>query len=502
MKKPIVLTILDGYGLAPNNQGNAIAKAKKPNLDLLFQKYPHCLLHASGASVGLPEGQMGNSEVGHLNIGAGKVVHTGLSLINKSIANNKFKINNKFLEIIKFAQLNNSTIHIMGLLSPGGVHSHENHLWELLDLMYEHKIKKVSVHVFGDGRDVKPASITSSLIKLYDKLNKYNYDLASIMGRVYAMDRDKMFDKTSYAYDAILGQINNKFSSAIDYVEKQYKNNITDEFLEPAININDNVNFLKDNDAVIFFNFRPDRARQLSHLLVGSNLYDYNKHIKLKNIKLLTMMKYEGIDKATVAYEAIQVKNPLGKVIANNDFKQLRIAETQKYAHVTFFMDGGNDIQLKNSDRILIESKKIKDFSEAPEMSAIEITDKLIDVLPNYDLVIVNYANPDMVGHTGVMDATIKAIEILDTQIGRLYEKIKSVGGIMMLTSDHGNAEIMLDELDNPSTKHTTSDVPFLVTDLSFKFKDLDRKLANLSPTILKYMNIDIPDDYEEESLF
>lgn len=495
-KKPIVLCIIDGLGLREEKQGNGFKLAKTPTFDNLFSDYPNSIIQASGEFVGLPKGQMGNSEVGHLNIGAGEIVYTGLSLIGKEIQDGKFKNNKYFIEAFKDVKKNNSTLHLMGLLSPGGVHSLEEHLFLLIDAAYEYGLKKVSVHVFGDGRDVAPQSIKPSMKKLENQLNKYNFDLASISGRFYSMDRDKMFDRNEKAYQALLGKANNKFLSGLEYVEQQYKKNITDEFLEPAIN--EKANFIKDGDSVIFFNFRPDRARQLTHLLIGSNVYTEKPSIPVKINKFVSMMKYEGIN-TLVAYSEMEVKNPIGKVISEMGLKQLRLAETQKYAHVTFFMDGGKDVIYKNMDRIMIDSLKVESYADAPQMSAKEITDELIEKGKDYDLVIMNFANPDMVGHTGNLNSTIKAVEILDSQIKRIKDWIEKIDGTLFITADHGNAEITEDENDNPATKHTSSPVMLITTDKKIKLKN--GKLANIAPTILDYMNIEKPESMNEESL-
>jgi len=430
--------------------------------------YPNSVLKAAGKEVGLPEGQIGNSEVGHLNIGAGQIVYTGLSLIQKALDDKSFYKNEAFLKSAKHAEKNNGTVHVMGLMSPGGVHSLDIHVFEILKTLHNEGIKNVTVHAFTDGRDVAPRSVITTLEKLQKDLDEYGYKLGSIQGRLYAMDRDAMFEKTEKAYEAIRGNATNTFTNVIDYINSQYNDkDLNDEFIEPAINATEGTNFLKDGDSIILFNFRPDRSRQLAHLFVGSKLYDVKPKNPVKNIQLTIMMPYEGIDNADVAFDSMEVKTPIGLILADAGKTQLRIAETQKYAHVTFFMDGGQDVQLKGADRILVDSAKIDNFANKPEMSAVGITDKLLPVLEKYDVVIMNYANPDMVGHTGDIKATIKAVEVIDTEISRLKSKVDELGGTMFITADHGNAEIMKDEKGNVVTKHTTSDVPFISTDKS-----------------------------------
>ncbi|MGL4184068.1 MAG: 2,3-bisphosphoglycerate-independent phosphoglycerate mutase [Metamycoplasmataceae bacterium] len=495
-KKPTVLIVIDGLGLRKENQGNAFNLANTPTFKKLFNEYPHSLIQASGEFVGLPEGQMGNSEVGHLNIGAGQVVYTGLSLIGKALKDGDFKKNKFFLEAINDVNKNNKVLHLIGLLSAGGVHSLEEHLFNLLDMAHENGVKNVSVHVFGDGRDVAPKSIIASLEKLEKITKKYNYKIASISGRFFSMDRDKMFDRVEQGYNAILGISENHFTDSIEYVENEYKDGRSDEFLKPAIN--PNAQFVKDGDSIIFFNFRPDRARQLSHLFINSDLYDFKPKKEVKISKFVSMMKYEGIN-SSIAFEEMKILNPIGKVISDAGLKQLRIAETQKYAHVTFFMDGGNDIVYSNSERIMIPSLKVQSYADAPQMSAKEITDKLLMIMDDFDFIIMNYANPDMVGHTGNLNSTIKAVEVLDQQIGRIIDKVEKDGGTVFITADHGNAEITEDENNNPATKHTTSPVMLITTDK--KIKLADGKLANIAPTILDYIGVKIPKEMNESSL-
>lgn len=439
---------------------------------------------------------MGNSEVGHLNIGAGRVVYTGLSLINHSIKTGDFKKNQIFLDAIKKVKNNKKTLHLVGLLSDGGVHSHQDHLFELIELANESGLKDVSIHVIGDGRDVAPKSLINSLEKLTDLTNRYGYTISSIGGRYYGMDRDKMFDRVQLHFDALLGESKNKFFDVIQYINDSYGQNITDEFIVPAIN--ENGKFIANNDSVIFFNFRPDRARQLSHCLIGSSLFDYDSTNRVQLEDFISMMKYEGIE-SKVAIEEMKVDNPIGAVISQNNLKQLRLAETQKYSHVTYFMDGGVDVIYENSTRIMVDSLKVKTYDLAPKMSAKEITDKLIEHGLKNDLTIMNYANPDMVGHTGVLNATIEAIEFLDLQIKRVIDWANKNEVTVFITADHGNSEVMIDNKGGPATKHTDNPVMLVSTDKTLKIKD--GKLANIAPTILKYMGIQIPKEMNEEPL-
>lgn len=499
MKKgPVLLAVLDGYGFSKNVKGNAILNAKTPFMDSMVRTYDHCYINASGEFVGLPEGQIGNSEVGHLIIGAGRVVYTGLSLINQDIKTKKFDSNKTLLESIEYAKKNNSNIHIMGLLSPGGVHSNEQHIFEMIRIISENGLKPI-IHVFGDGRDVAPQSIISSLERLNDKLKTYGGQIATIAGRFYAMDRDKRWERTKLAYDNILGISNNFFDDPIDYVNKQYSENIYDEFLVPARR-NDSSIVIKDNDAVIHANFRPDRARQISHLFCGSTVYEEKNDHPLKNLYYAIMMTYEGITPTSILFPTVVVKNTFGEVIANSGLTQLRIAETEKYAHVTFFFDGGVEVDLKNESKILIDSKKVKTYDEVPQMSAVEITDKLVENLDKFDVIVLNFANADMVGHTGKYDEAVIAIETLDTQLARIDKRIKELNGTMFITADHGNAEVMIDENDKPVTKHTTNPVIFISNNANVKLEK-SGSLGNVAPTILDFMGIEIPSDMDKPSL-
>ncbi|WBP84223.1 2,3-bisphosphoglycerate-independent phosphoglycerate mutase [Mycoplasmopsis edwardii] len=497
--KKTVLIVIDGLGLRKETQGNGFALADTPTFDKLFKEYPNSIIQASGQYVGLPEGQMGNSEVGHLNIGAGTIVYTGLSLIKKALNDGTYKDTKAFVEVFEDVKKNNSTLHLMGLLSPGGVHSLEDHLFELLHAANAYGLKKVSVHVFGDGRDVAPKSIKASMVKLDEICQKYGYNIATVAGRFYAMDRDKMFDRVEKAYQAILGNSESKFENAIDFVESQYSQDITDEFFVPSINSKLSKDaFAKDGDSIIFFNFRPDRARQLTHLFINSDLYDVKASQPVQINKFASMMKYEGLN-TIIAFDEMEIPMPIGKVLELAGKKQLRIAETQKYAHVTFFMDGGNDIEFKNSKRIMVDSLKVESYADAPEMSAKGITDELLKNALDYDVTIMNFANPDMVGHTGNLQSTIKAVAFLDTQIKRIVEWAEANDVTVFITADHGNAEITEDENGKPATKHTSSPVMLICTDKNVKLKD--GALANVAPTVLDYIKVAQPKEMDQDSL-
>ncbi|MBG0731069.1 2,3-bisphosphoglycerate-independent phosphoglycerate mutase [Mycoplasma sp. 'Moose RK'] len=500
MSKKVILIIIDGLGIRQESQGNGFLLAKTPVFDMLFKNFPNSLISASGEDVGLPQGQMGNSEVGHLHIGAGFVIHTGISIINNALKNGAFFENEKFIAVFEHSLKTGFPVQIMGLFSPGGVHSHQDHLFALIDFASKFGVKKLNIHLFGDGRDVSPQSIKPWIGELLAKIKDFpDYKIASISGRFYSMDRDKMFERIEKGFDALRGNAKNSFKNVLDYVESQYQKGIFDEFFEPAISSEiAQRDFLNDNHPVIFFNFRPDRARQLSHFILKTNLYSEMPKNPVKIDVFVSMMKYEGIN-CDVAFEEVKVDEPLGKVVAEAGLKQLRLAETQKYAHVTFFFDGGVELDLQNSDRILVDSLKVESYADFPEMSAAKITDKLIQVGRNYDLIVVNFANPDMVGHTGNLAATIKAVETLDTQIGRIFSWAKENNFHLFITADHGNAELTEDENGNPSTKHTSFPVMLITTDKDLKLKN--GTLANIAPTILDYFGIKKSPKMDQDSL-
>lgn len=504
-KKKVILVIMDGIGLNPKLENNAVALAKTPTLDELIKNYPYTTLHASEEWVGLPKGQMGNSEVGHLNIGAGRIVYTGLSLINKDLEDGKFFKNKALLAAISYAKKHESKFHIMGLCSYGGVHSSLNHILALIELAAKHKVQPI-LHCFTDGRDVNPKSFINDLPIIIGKLKECNGKLASISGRYYAMDRDKRWDRIQKAYDVIIGKSASGFMDPIKYVKNSYDQGTTDEFIVPAINKSVTAAYasIEDNDAVVFANFRPDRARQLSHVLFGSKYYDYKPELRRKNLFFVTMMNYEGIVPSAVAYPPQDIKNTFGKVIASNHLKQLRIAETEKYAHVTFFFDGGKEIDYPNEQKVLVNSPKVATYDLKPEMSAIEVCDKLIEHMADTDVIIVNFANGDMVGHTGNLKATIEAVETVDTQVGKIYKKSLETNTTMFIIADHGNAEVMKDDKGNVVTKHTTNPVPFIITDRDVIFAKSTGPLGSLcdvAPTILTYLKIKLPKEMTGKNL-
>lgn len=487
--KPIILAIMDGVGLREDNSGNAFNQAIKPNYDRFIDEFPHSRLDASGIMVGLPDGQMGNSEVGHLNIGAGRIVYQPLELINKAIKDGSFSDNLAFKNIIEHVKSNNSKLHIMGLISDGGVHSHIDHIIALLKLAKENNVK-VYVHAFMDGRDTLPDKALVYLSQLEQAMIRIGCGtIATVSGRYYAMDRDKRFDRLQLAYDAIVSGIGPKNKNYRDVIAKSFNNNIYDEFIIPTVI--DKSGTIHDNDGVIFANFRPDRVIQMGNALTNEH-FDGFETKKFKNLKLVTMMPTASSVKAEIAFHLINLDNTLGAYIDSLGLKQLRIAETEKYAHVTYFFDGGKELNLKGCTRSLEKSSKVATYDLKPEMSANEITTKLLKELDNdYDLVILNFANCDMVGHTGNMDATIKAVETVDHDLGLIYDKVNRLGGLLIVTADHGNAELMLDENGHVITAHTTNQVPFIVCSKDYEL--VDGKLADIAPSILKIMELSIP---------
>ena len=493
----MMLIIMDGVGVRNNPHGNAVLKAKTPNLSYLIKEYPHSLLEASGESVGLPSGQMGNSEVGHMNIGAGRVVYQPLELINKEIREGKFFDNDKILDVINFVKKNNSKMHLFGLLSDGGVHSHINHLLSLMDMCKINGLDKVYLHLCTDGRDVDPRSSYSYIKIVEDKIKSLGIGcIATIGGRYYGMDRDNNYDRLKLAYDAIVNGVGSRYDSIKDFINDSYKNNITDEFLIPSI-FSDK-GYIEDNDGFICFNFRKDRIREMLTSLTNKQFNDMEVK-RFNNLKVLSMMPVVNSVIAPSAYNDPNLQNILGEVIASNDLTQLRIAETEKYAHVTFFFDGGKEVDYPNEKKILIPSPKVATYDLKPEMSAYEVTDTLLNEMNKYDVVILNFANGDMVGHTGVLDATVKAVEVVDECIGKLYKKGLEIGMNLMIVADHGNCDYMLDENENIITSHSTSLVPFIVTDKKYKLKN--GKLGDVAPTLLKIMNLDIPSEMTGEVL-
>ena len=506
-KKPVMLMILDGFGIAKASDGNAVSLAKKPNFDRLIKEYPHSTLEASGMAVGLPEGQMGNSEVGHLNIGAGRIVYQELTRITKAIADGEFFKNEELLKAMKNAKENNSALHLMGLLSDGGVHSHINHLRGLLEFAKKEGLTKVYVHAFMDGRDVAPSSGKEFIEKTEEMMKEVGVGkLATISGRYYAMDRDNRWERVELAYNAIVRGTGNTANSAMEALEESYKNDKTDEFVVPTV-ILENGNptaTVKSGDSVVFFNFRPDRARELTRALTQKD-FDGFKAEKL-DLTFVTMTQYDKtFEGVMIAFKPQTLKNTLGEFVANKGLNQLRIAETEKYAHVTFFFNGGVEKPNENEDRALVASPKVATYDLKPEMSAYEVTDELLKRIDSgkYDMIILNYANPDMVGHTGVIPAAVKAVETVDECLGKVADKILEKDGSLFITADHGNAEVMIDpETGAPFTAHTTDPVPFVWVSNDAKGKSLeDGKLSDIAPTMLHEMGLKAPEEMTGHSL-
>ena len=499
-KQPLLLMILDGWGIAPAGQYNAAALAKTPNLDALFDKYPHTRLFCSGAAVGLPDGQMGNSEVGHLNIGAGRIVYQELTRITKAIKDGDFFENTILSKAMQTVKANGSALHLLGLVSDGGVHSHISHLFALLEMAKLQGLNKVYVHAFLDGRDVGPQTADVYLAELDAEMKRIGVGkIATVAGRYYAMDRDKRWERVQKAYDAMVLHDGTVCTDAVSGVRASYAGGVTDEFVVPFIAAPEADSCVKAGDGMIFFNFRPDRARQLTRAFVDEEFPYFARPQTARPVNFVCMTQYDETIKAPVAFAPETLEDTLGKVLADHKLQQLRIAETEKYAHVTYFFDGGVEKDLPGCKRILIPSPKVATYDLKPEMSANEITDKLLVVVDNYDVVILNFANCDMVGHTGNMEATIKAIETVDKNIGRIFAKANELNATMLITADHGNCDIMLDDNNNVITSHTTSPVPFIVTDKNIKLKN--GKLGDIAPTMLEILGLEQPVEMTGESL-
>jgi 2,3-bisphosphoglycerate-independent phosphoglycerate mutase len=504
----ILLLVMDGFGINQKKEGNAIALANKPNLDRLFANYPHTVLGASGLDVGLPEGQMGNSEVGHLNFGAGRIVYQEITRIDKAIKDGSFFENHVLLEAMNKAKENNSALHLMGLVSDGGVHSSLNHLYALLRLAKNKGVRELYLHAFMDGRDTSPTAGKKYIKQLLEKFKEYDIgSLSTVVGRYYAMDRDKRWERVEKAYRAMVYGEGKLTSDPVRAVEESYQEEVTDEFIKPIV-VSESGNPLsgriKENDVGIFFNFRADRARELSYVLSENDFKEFDRGNNL-TIHLVNMTQYDEKLKTPVAFPPNKLKNILPEVLSRRGLKQLRIAETEKYAHVTFFFNGGEETPFEGEDRILVHSPKVPTYDLKPEMSAYEVTDKIVQAIESkkYDFILLNYANPDMVGHTGILDAAIKAIEAVDTCVGRVVVAVKKAGGTAMVTADHGNAEMMVDYNNGePFTAHTTDLVPFILVKDGFKGKLRPRGiLADVAPTILYLIGIPQPTEMDGVNL-
>ncbi|MBS3112527.1 2,3-bisphosphoglycerate-independent phosphoglycerate mutase [Candidatus Woesearchaeota archaeon] len=489
--KPVMLIILDGYGISWSKKGNAVKQAKKPILDMLEKEAPQSVLKASGSAVGLPEYQMGSSEVGHLNIGAGRIIKQELLLIDSRINDKSFFENQALAEIFS----KNEYVHLIGLVSDGGVHSHINHLYALID--FAKKLgSKVYVHAILDGRDTKPQSAQKYIRRLERKLKGIG-QIATIAGRFYAMDRDKRWERTKKAYDNIVNASTFYHKNAKEAIKAAYKQGKTDEFIPPMVV--GNYHGVKDNEAIIFFNFRPDRVRQLTHAFVDLEFKEFKR--KYVKTTFVTFTEYDRVLKhLKIAFPKHVPDKVLGEVLSQENLTQLRIAETEKYAHVTYFLNGLNEKPFKGEDRVLIQSPKVRTYDLKPEMSAHEITKELLMKMSSYDFIVLNFANPDMVGHTGVLKAATIAVETVDECLGEILKRLKGLGGCAIITADHGNCEHMIEGYNNSDTAHTSNPVPLYLFNYNAKLK---RKgiLADVAPTLLEILNIKKPEEMTGESL-
>lgn len=509
-KRTTVLMILDGFGINEKEEGNAIKLANKPILDQIFKKYPFVKGYASGRDVGLPEGQMGNSEVGHLNIGAGRIVYQEFTRITKSIEDGDFYENPDLLEAVEQCKKNSSALHLCGLVSDGGVHSHNTHLYALLRLAKKHELEKVYVHAFLDGRDTPPSSGADYVLELAEKMREIEAgEIATVAGRYYAMDRDKRWERVQEAYDAMVLSKGTTTTDAVDAIKASYGKGKTDEFMVPTVVIDENGKAkgkISDHDAVIFFNFRPDRAREITRAICDTEFEGFQRGKIVQDLKYVCFTEYDvTIPNKEVAFKPQRLTNTLGSYISSLGLKQLRTAETEKYAHVTFFFNGGVEEPNQNEDRWLVPSPKVATYDLQPEMSAFELTDGLVKAIRSteYDFIVVNYANPDMVGHTGITEAAVKAIEAVDSCMGRVLEVLLETGSNMFLCADHGNSDQMVDyESREAFTAHTTNPVPFVLINYSdgVGLREGGR-LADIAPTILEMMGIAIPKEMTGKSL-
>lgn len=507
--KLLILIILDGWGINSRKEGNAIALAKTPVYDSLLREFPHTILDASGESVGLPDGQMGNSEVGHLNIGAGRVVYQDLTLINKAIRDGEFQKNSVLVECLRRVKAASGRLHLMGLLSDGGVHSHIDHLFALLDMAVKEGLKDVYIHAFLDGRDTPPQSGTGYLKSLQGYLKKSGTGrIATVSGRYYAMDRDNRWDRVEKAYNALVSGEGLMATDPVDAIEKSYAGGITDEFVLPTVMVDSSgspVATIQDGDGVLFFNFRADRARELTKALT---LADFNQFDR-KNIPSLcsfaTMKLYDEKMPLPAAVQPVKLTNIIGEVVSKSGLKQFRIAETEKYAHVTYFFNGGEEKSFPGEDRFLIPSpKEVATYDLKPEMSAYQVTEELVKRIRSgeYGFILVNYANPDMVGHTGVLSAGIRAVEVIDECLGRVLTAVRDVNGVACITSDHGDIEQMIEyDTGTPHTAHTTNLVPFIVTKKGIRLRPGTGIFADIAPTLLDLMVIEKPAEMTGKSL-
>lgn len=509
-KKTTVLMILDGFGLNDKTEGNAIKQAKTPNLDKLMKKYPCVKGYASGLDVGLPEGQMGNSEVGHLNMGAGRIVYQELTRISKAIQDGDFFTNAELVSAMENCKTKGSSLHLFGLLSDGGVHSHNTHLYALLKMAKQFGLEKVFVHVFLDGRDTPPSSGKSYMESLEEQMRQIGVGkIASVMGRYYAMDRDKRWERVQKAYEAMVNAKGELVSDAVEYVGQSYEKNVTDEFVMPAVVTDEEgkaLTSIDPQDSVIFFNFRPDRAREITRTIVDPEFDGFERKKNLNGLLYICFTQYDiTMPNVQVAFKPQKLTNTLGEYISSLGLKQLRTAETEKYAHVTFFFNGGVEEPNPEEDRILIPSPKVATYDLQPEMSAPEVTDVLVEKIlsQEYDLIIINYANPDMVGHTGILEAAEKAVETVDVCVGRAVEALLKVNGQMFLCADHGNSDQLVDyETGEPFTAHTTNPVPFMIVNYTDGVGLREGgKLADIAPTLLEMMELEKPEEMTGESL-
>ena len=501
-KKPVALIIMDGFGYNPEDYGNAITAAKKPNLDKYMQG-PHTLIGASGLDVGLPDGQMGNSEVGHTNIGAGRIVYQMLVKISKDIKDGTFFDNKALQAAMDNCKEKNSALHLMGLLSPGGVHSHMEHLFGLVEMAKKNGLEKVYIHAFLDGRDVPPSSAAEYMEQTVEELNKIGLGkIATISGRFYAMDRDNAWDRVEKAYSAIVYGEGVNESEPVQAIKNSYANEVTDEFMLPTV-IEGGAS-VKEGDSVIFFNFRPDRARQITRAFVDPDFSGFERKNGFFETKFVCMAQYDAsMPNVSVAYPPEQLTMTLGEYLSKSGKTQLRIAETQKYAHVTFFFNGGEEKQFEGEDRILIKSPDVATFDMKPEMSAYEVCDAVVDAInaDKYDVIILNYANCDMVGHTGIFNAAVAAVEAVDECVGRMVDAILAKGGQAIITADHGNADCLIDPVTKaPFTAHTTNPVPLIAVGIDGELRE-GGVLADLAPTMLEILEMPQPAEMTGKSL-